>query len=340
MNIHQWQKHIRHFNRKSFEDDELHKEWNKRTLENIPYFKKEKSIWNLEFKYYAEDEKAMVLVGSSPCLKKDVDKLKDLDDDFVIVCANSSLKFLLENNIRPHYVIAVDSDATDIPQHLDIKDSKDITLLASTVICNKALDAWKGPIYFLPYYSIKKELKHKVRNRLGNGVPSGGNSITSAFYVVSIIFGSKTVMFVGNEHCFDKVKDYYADTKAAKQEKLKLIFPVKDVLGRDRWTLPSHYNYAIWTEKVCNDLTPQGYFIDTSFGLLGKDCKNIHVMELPEAIKKVKWSFEMKRKINKAESLEEKTSIIEGIKGDDEQSEVFRYDVSKYRERILQLARN
>jgi hypothetical protein len=340
MNIHQWKRHIKEFNRPFSEDDDQHKEWNNRTLENLPYFKKEKSIWNLEFKYYGEDEKAMVLVGSSPCLKRDVDKLKDLDDDFVIVCANSSLKFLLRNGIKPHYVVAVDSDDKDITQHLDIADSKDITLLASTVISNKILDAWQGPVYFLPYYSIKKELKGKVRSRLGKGVPSGGNCITSAFYVVSIIFGSKTVIFVGNEHCFDKVKDYYADKKAAKQEKLKLIFPIKDVLGRDRWTLPAHYNYAIWTEKVCDDLSPKGYFIDTSFGLLGKDSKNIHNMEISEAIGHVKWSFKMKRKVNTAKTEKEKLSIIEGIKGKDEQSEVYRYNVHEYRERILQLARS
>ena len=339
MNIHQWQKQIREFNKKYSDDDGLHKEWNVRTLENIPYFTKEKSIWNLEFKYYAEDEKAMVLVGSSPCLKRDVEKLKDLDDNFIIVCANSSLKFLLKNGIKPHYVICIDSDAIDIPQHMDIEGSEDITLLASTVVHHSVFNNWKGPVYFLPYYSIKKELKRRVRDKLGKGVPSGGNSITSAFYVVSVIFGSKTVVFVGNEHCFDKVKDYYADKETAKQEKLKLIFPIKDVLGRERWTLPAHYNYAIWTEKVCNDLTPQGYFIDTSFGLLGRDCKNIHVMDIADAIKKVKWSFKMKKKLNKANEKEKK-SIIEGIIGKDEPSQVYRYNVSEHRERMLQLARS
>jgi len=338
MNIHQWRSQIRKFNGSLSMEDPLHCEWNDRTLEDLPRFNKQNSIWELDFKYYGEDEKAMVIVGSSPCLKKDVETLKELDDNFIIICANSSVKFLLKHGVRPDYVVCVDSDGLDIPQHLDVNE--DIPLLASTVVCKKALDNWKGSIYFLPYYSIKNELRRKVRRKLGRAVPSGGNCITSAFYVASIIFGSRTIVFVGNEYCFDKVKDYYADKESAKQEKLKTIFPVKDVLGRDRWTIPAHYNYAIWTEKVCNDLTPKGYFIDTSFGLLGKDCKHINVMELSEAIKKVKWSFWMKKELGKAKTDKDKEAILDGIRGDHEQSDVYRYDVSKYRERMLQLARS
>lgn len=340
MNYYQWRRQIKTFNSSFSKDDELHRQWNDNSLENIHRFNKENSIWNLEFKYYGKDEKAMVLVGSSPCLAKDVEKLKELDDNFIIVCANSVLKFLIEHGVRPHYVICVDADEVDIPKHLDIKDSKDITLLASTVVCKEALDKWKGQIYFLPYYAVRNSIGRKIRNRLGKGVPSGGNSITSAFYTVSIIFGSRTVIFVGNEYCFDKVRDYYADRNAAKQEKLKTIFPIKDVLGRDRWTLPAHYNYAMWTEKVCTDLSPKGYFIDTSFGLLGQDKSCIHVFELSDAIKRVKWSFEMKKKVNSARSKQARMKIIDKIKGKDEPSQVYHYNVSEHRERLLQLARS
>lgn len=344
MNLQQWRSQIKQFNSFSDKDDEVHREWNKNTKENIPRFKKENSIWNLEFKYYGKDEKCMVLVGSSPCLAKDVEKLKELDDNFIIVCANSALKFLLRHGIKPHYVICVDSDDIDIPQHLKNDNgtpiSKDITLLASTVVCKKALDNWEGPIYFLPYFSINEELKRKIKYKLGKSVPSGGNSITSAFYTVSVIFGSRTVIFVGNEYCFDKVKDYYADKKVAKQETLKTIFPITDVLGRQRWTLPAHYNYAIWTEKVCNDLSPKGYFIDTSFGLLGKDCKVIHVMDLSQAIKTVKRAFRDRDLLNKAKTEKERLKIITKIRGKHEPSDVYRYNLSEHRERMLQLARS
>jgi hypothetical protein len=339
MNFHQWRGQIRNFNKEFAKHSIIRKEWNENTIENMDLFSKDKSIWNLEYKYYGKDEKAMVLVGASPCLRKDVYKLKELDENFCIVCANSSLKFLLRNKIKPDYVIALDSDRIDIPQHLDI-DRDDITLLASSAVYRKAIENWKGPIYFMPYYSVEKNLRHKLRRRLGNSVFGGGNSITQAFWVVSVLFGSKTVIFVANEYCFDNVKNYYADKKAAKQEILKTLYPVVDVLGRNRWTLPAHYNYVIWQEKVCNDLSPLGFFIDTSFGLLGKDCPNIHIMELSEAIKKVKNSFKVRDKLNAAETDKEKLKILERIKPKYEPSEVYHYNVHEHRERLLQLARS
>jgi hypothetical protein len=304
----------------------------------MPLFKRENSVWNLQWKYYKENEKAMVLVGASPCLRKDVEKLKELDDRFCIVCANSSLKFLLKHGIRPDYCIALDSDHIDIPQHLDC-DSEGISLLASTAVCKKALKAWKGPIYFMPYLAVPLYLRNKIRRRLGNMICGGGNSMTQAFWLVSVVFGSRTVIFVANEYCFDDVKNYYADKKAAKQEPLNTIYPVVDVLGRERWTLPAHYNYVIWQEKACTDLSPAGFFIDTSFGLLGKDCPNIHIMDLSEAISKVKKAFDDRDRLNNTKSDRKRNKIIKELKPQYEPCEVYRYDMSEHRERLLQLAR-
>lgn len=341
MNLHQWRTQIRGFNKEFAKHKIIRREWKKNTISNIKsgVFTRDKSIWNLEWKYYRQNEKAMILVGSSPCLRQDVHKLKEIDDNFCIICANSALKFLLKNGVKPDYCIALDSDEIDIPQHLDC-DNKDITLLASTAISPKSLKKWKGPIYFLPYYSVEKELRLKIRRRLGKSVPGGGNSITEAFWIVSVIFGSKTVIFVANEYCFDDVKNYYADKKAAKQELLPTIYPCTDVKGRKRWTIPAHYNYVIWQEKVCTDLCPPGFFIDTSFGLLGRDCPAIHVMDLSAAIKKVKKAFEDRDRLNAAKTDEKKIKIIKELQPKHEPSPVFRYNMQEHRERLLQLARS
>jgi hypothetical protein len=328
MNIHQWRKHINNFNNHFEENTEVINQWNKNTIINLPRFTKQNSIWNLRDLYAKGNQKAFVLVGASPCLKKDVEKLKNLDDNFRIICANSSLRFLLSNGIKPHYVICLDSDEIDIPQHLDC-DSKDITLLASSVVCDKVLSTWEGPIWYMPYYSIDKGLRPKIRRKLGRPLPGGGNSITQALMVATILFGAKIVVFVANEYCFDD--SYYADKDAAKQEVLETLYPTKDVLGRQRWTLPSLYMYAIWTEKSCGDLTPPGLFIDTSFGLLGLDSKAINNMDLDDAIVLVKRAYLNKKDNEVIAMVEKKTN---------DTSKVLRYDLSTQRSKLLQLARS
>jgi len=339
MNLHQWMHNIKTFNASFAKHDEIHDQWNVNTIANISRFHKNNSIWNLEGKYREED-KAMVLVGASPRLSEDVEKLKDLDDNFCIICANSSLKYLLRHDIKPDYVICLDSDHLDIPQHLDI-ERDDITLLASTVLHPIVLDNWKGPIYYMPYYSIKKDLKQKVRNRIGKSVPSGGNSMTSALYVAIAIFGLRTVISVANEYCFDSKKNYYADKTTTKSEVLSTRYVAIDINGKERWTTPAHYVYVMWTEKICNDFSPPNFFIDTSFGLLGKGDSNIHIMDLSKAIAVVKGSFVVARDLTKAKTELERLKIVQEITPEnDDKSEVYRYNMHEQRERILQFARS
>ena len=63
-------------------------------------------------------------------------------------------------------------------------------------------------------------------------------------------------------------------------------------------------------------------------------------MELSDAIKKVKWSFAMKKELNDTKSKKKKLKLIEEIRGKDEPSQVYRYNVHEHRERLLQLARS
>jgi len=340
MNIHQWRAQVKKFNDHFEDHTEIRDQWERHSALNLPRFNKQNSIWNLEDKYFKDKEKAMVLVGASPCLKKDVHKLHELDDNFRIICANSSLKFLLRNGITPDYCITLDADDIDIPQHLDV-DTDKVTLLASSAVAPKALDLWKGPVYFMPYYSVSVSLRNKIRRRLGKSIPGGGNSMTQGFYVATVLFGAKTIILVANEYCFDSKKNYYADTEAAKQEKLKTIYPVIDVLGRKRWTLPAHYNYVIWQEKVCNDLSPPGFFIDTSFGLLGKDCEKIHKMELSQAIETVKGAFATRNILNNAKTDKERNKLLKELKKKNgPKSDVYRYNLHEQRDRLMQLVRS
>lgn len=337
MNIHQWKKYVNKFNGAFEENMALRNEWNNNTLENLHRFNKGNSIWNLLDLYSGEKEKIAVLVGASPCLAKDVEYLKELDDNFFIICANSAFPILSKHNIKPKFVICLDSDWIDIPQHLDYP-SEGITLLASSCICSKALNNWKGPIYYQAYYSIDKEIRPRVRAKLGKKILGGGNSISQALLIATHIFDCKTVMFVGNEFCFDK--DYYADSSIPKQETIKASLSVIDVRGQERWTLPSLFIYALWIDKACGDLTPPGFFIDTSLGLLGKTNSAVHSLELPEAIKRVKWSCEMKEKINSQKSDEDKAKLILSIASPEEpESEVLRYHFNEHRNDLIRLAK-
>ena len=291
----QWKNSIEAFNTNSILPTD---EWDVNTEANLKRLNKKNSIWNFEKSFLNPHDKAAVIVGASPCLKRDVNALKKCTrKDFAIFCVNSALKFLLSHGVKPDYVVAMDSDDHDIYDHLDV-DSKGLTLIASNVVSPRVLDAWKGKIWFFPYLGMKKELRPKVHRKLGKTLPIGGNTFNTTVSMAINIFGARILIFVASECCYDK--HYYVDKKIARNNNTVNEFYVTDVDGNRKVTTTALFTYKIWIEEMAKHIHPHIKIIDTSFGILGKRDENskIYVYRLPEIIVKVKEAAEKKRRIN------------------------------------------
>lgn len=119
MNLHQWRQQVHNFNESFKKNTEVTDQWSRNVAINLPRFNKKNTIWNLIDLYSGEKEKVAILVGASPSLIDDIEKLKEIDDNFFIICANSALKTLLKYGVKPKFCICLDGDMVDIPQHLD-----------------------------------------------------------------------------------------------------------------------------------------------------------------------------------------------------------------------------
>lgn len=289
----QWRHLIKGFNEVAVVPEQ---EWNDNTVANIPRLHKSNSIWNLQGLFIPPNDKAVVIVGASPRLKQDVEKLKECNDEFRIFCVNSALKYLLKHDIKPHYVVAMDSDDADIYDHLDV-DSKDLTLIAGSSLSPRVLDHWKGAIWYLPYYGCKKELRPKVRGRLGKSIPIGGNCVNTIAVASVIVLKARILILVGTECCYEK--NYYVSKDIVRNNAEPIEFNTYDVDGNPRTTTMALHTYKLWLEKFAHKAHPVVKIIDTSFGIMGKrDEKSaIYVYELSEIIRKVKEASEKKKEI-------------------------------------------
>lgn len=273
-------------------------EWDINTEANLKRLHRANSVWNMYGCYLNPNDKAVVVVGASPCLKRDVNILKRCTRrDFSIFCVNSSLKYILEHGVKPDYVVALDSDDHDIYAHLDV-DSKNLKLISSNVLSPRVLDNWKGEIIFFPYYGMKKELRPKVRNRLGRTIPVGGNTFNTTVSMAVNVFGARIIILVASEVCY--AKNYYVDKNIERNNAKVTEFYVNDVDGNRRVTTTALYTYKLWLEMLAKHMHPRIKIIDTSFGILGKrDEKSfIYLYPLAEIIGKVKEAAEKKRRTN------------------------------------------
>ena len=153
MHIEQFNQSVRFINQIHTERANPQEMWSANTVANLPKIKKKDGIWNMDGMLAGEKEKAIVLICASPALKRDVEKLKKLNNKFITIAANSALKFLLKNGFKPDYTIALDGDPTNLVGHLDC-DNEDLTLIASNATAPEAIDVWKGKIIWTPYFAV------------------------------------------------------------------------------------------------------------------------------------------------------------------------------------------
>lgn len=305
MNERQYQDVIKFFNNKHLDQKPMDV-WDQNTLENLPRFTRERSIWRLAGKH---QDDAMIIVGASPCLKRDIKELVKLEKhprrkQFVVIVVNSALKPCLEGGVKPDYVIAIDGNPETIVDDLDC-DNEDLTLIASNNVAPKIFDVWKGKeIWWAPYYCLSENVVKKAKPILGKRMISGGNTFTAAMGISYAIFGSRIFIMVGSEHCYDA--QYYAHKKSRWEEPNDLAhWKVTDINGKERWTNIPLWQYKIWIEHMAINLR-HIHFIDTSSGLLGTDTERIRHIALKEAIKKTADAFRIAEEANNDPVLKEK----------------------------------
>ena len=255
------------FGNKNDEEVGLPEIWRENGHKNIKWLDKNKdriigSIYDLpDFK-----DKAVIIVGASPVLNKSWEMLKDADDNFIIVATNSSAKYLVDRDIIPDYVIAIDGRAGEWTLDLGEK-CKDVVGIFSACVCPQVLDDWPGKIMIVPYGVKDRSLKGKIERRWGKGIVSGGNSFNSVFAIFAFHTKAKIFLFAGNELSFKK--QYYADRKSPNDE--QAYFFTKNIYGEKVRTFIPLFEYKVWLENIMAQLYPEYHFCNCSEGILGVD---------------------------------------------------------------------
>lgn len=244
----------------------LHQIWWENGHKNIPWLDEHKDRVNTVYDLPKYDGKAVIFCGLGPSINEQWETLRDVDDRFIIVATNSSAQFLIERDIVPHYVIAIDGRPGNWTMALGDK-CKDVTGIFSACVDPGALQDWPGKIMIVPLGVDDRSLNMKIRKRYGKALPSGGNAINNAVIIFQLMTNAKIFMFVGNDLSFSDT--YYAD-RDSKNDTSGYFF-MKDVNGNRVRTLIPLYEYKIWLENLMVQIFPEYHFFNCSGGILGVD---------------------------------------------------------------------
>jgi hypothetical protein len=239
----------------------------------------QKCGWACEEMQDAHEGKTAVLLGASPAIQNQVETLKWLqhDPDFVFIGISSGLEFLINNGIKPRYMLVADADPAmeRFWANIDMEATKDITLISNLCTHPGLLAKWQGPIKFLAIYSSEKKVnrliskKYRPINNTGTWFPAISSQYNTAAAFSFLVLRTPILIFVGSELSFaDKEVTYYAGRKDIKDTWARK--PHLNIYGKVAYTNYMLMSLKIGLEDFLGKMSGVGWFFNcTEAGIFG-----------------------------------------------------------------------
>jgi hypothetical protein len=263
--------------------------WIKNLMQNVKMcdFSKH-SVYCLKDKFKGE---TAYLVGASPSLSKNIKELKKKKG--IIITCSHALKFLLDNGIKPDYVIILDAHDKQ-SKFLDIgSKSKDIMLLADILVSPEVFKVWNGRILF--FRTIGEKPADKLHKKLwsmskfNDLIYTGGNVMGGAHSIADLL-GCNKIVFVGMDFSNPIASNSYVEYADGSKDHGTYdhldAFIGTDITGRGVWTKQRMFMYKYWFDYTSVILDRIEHINATEGGTLGAypegNLKSIKQMKLSE----------------------------------------------------------
>lgn len=255
--------------------------WFVTAINNIPYMAKSVLIDEYENAY---KDKPAIIVSAGPSLDKNIDLLKGIEDDFFIITGGRPLRGLVEKQINPSLLVALDPQ--DINYRLvkgSIEDT-DIPLLFFDSTNEKIVKNHNG----YKIFSFSSEEMYNFFDREPKVLSTYG-SVAHSMVSAAILLGCNPIIFIGQDFAYtnDSAHSSYLESKhkGSKFEDVKnstdlWVESVND--GKVRTSIVLNL-YRKGMEKIISQ-HPEIKFINATEG--GARMKGTEEMTLSDVIKK------------------------------------------------------
>ena len=237
------------------------REWLDNITINQPLIKKDLSLLWLD-KNYPE----VISVAAGPSLDTDLPELKQLRDGREVVCVDASLRYLVDNGIKPDYVISSDASEKilEMFRPVDLTALKNTKLILNVVAHPELARLWPGEVFWFvmanQFYDLDhKEMiqtMHSMTARIGTKLVPGGNvSSISLGFALSVRNAEKVYLF-GHDFCWKE--DMYcgghlkhlAEERMANESRAGTMFDMLNARGEKVMTNLSLKEFANWHNEV------------------------------------------------------------------------------------------
>ncbi|MDF2845490.1 MAG: hypothetical protein K0R00_3916 [Herbinix sp.] len=251
-----------------------------------------------------------IIVSAGPSLDKNIDELVKAKGKAVIFAVDSALKYLLQRDIIPDFVVTL--DATKSINHFNDERFKKIPLFCKSMSNPKLLDLHQAKKIFYSNESFLRTLFNKLDKRqTAFGV---GGSVATAAFAICIMLGFQRIIMMGQDLCYHGETTHAGGViRNAHRSGEGATMKVEDIYGNMVKARYDWYTYLLWFEETivaCSEVD----VIDATEG--GAKIKGTQIMPLIDTIEKY-----CTKEINVDKLIQSKMPSI----GENELSEVTNY---------------
>jgi len=174
--------------------------WFETLIRNIPYMVNGTPLDLYKNKYR---NKPAIIVSAGPSLEKNIDQLKQLNDEMLIISGGRNLKSLIDKDIKPNFVTAADPDDLCYELLKGYIEDLNIPLIFYEGTNEKIVDNHKGEKLFFSTSAFIQSIAEKNLMSF-----AAGGSVAHIMTKCAISFGCNPIIFIGQDLAYTNDKKY------------------------------------------------------------------------------------------------------------------------------------
>jgi hypothetical protein len=253
------------------------REWKRNIINNIPYIIKKPKADDF---FNIFENIPVICVAAGPSLDKNINQLKKIEDNVLIMCVGTSLKPLLREDIEPDIVVSMDGNIANLEHFKDIERIPDSYLFAELGNYFEIQVKWNSKMSFFTmkrnFSGWVEEIKDKYTS-----INTGG-TVAHSMIDLAYKFGADPIILMGQDLAFTEEKSHASGTTYENKEvnNQNLI----EVEAVDGGTVLTNKSFLSMLSYFNNYFAkrPDRTYIDATEG--GAKINNTVVMKLSEVI--------------------------------------------------------
>lgn len=267
---------------------DLSRVWLKNYINNMMYLKHSISIENFFCKFQGIPA---YIISAGPSLNKNILELKKVNNKGIIFSGYTALKALLDNDIVPNFVVALDGRQLNYETQEQLNNTFDIPLIYSPLVDSRLLKKHKGIKinYVISYDNYSKYINDRLNTSYKSIYAAG--TIAATIIDIAYLMGCNPIVLVGQDLAFTNNKRHAHGTNydnCIEQENIIIkkqnFVNTKDIYGQ---TVKTNYVFMQYKKGIEDYIYSKKYdckFIDSTEG--GAYIEGTSIIKLSEIISK------------------------------------------------------